>query len=339
MRRILTIGDRVEISTGLKAGWSVQAIARHLGRAPSIISREIRRNQTKTLDYRVVTADCAAERRRRRPQPRKVATNPTLEARVLADLARSRTPRQIAGRLRLEAADATVGLTTHSPPADGLTVSHEAIYQYVYALPKGELAKHGVMLRSKRAKRRPRKSPSERGAPIVGMVSIDDRPDIVEDRRVPGSWEGDLIIGARGASAAATLVERTTLFTVILGLPDGKHAEGLADSLIEYANALPDMMRKTLTWDQGSEMSKHAALTLATNMPVYFAHPRSPWERGLNENTNGLIRQHLPKGPEIMSHQPYLKAIAEELNDRPRASLGFYTPREAYERLLVASTS
>jgi len=255
----------------------------------------------------------------------------------MADLARSRTPRQIAGRLRLEARDDSVGVMKASPPADGKTVSHEAIYRFIYALPKGDLAKHGVLLRSKRTRRRRPRPAGERGAPIVGMRSIDAREDVA-DRRVPGHWEGDLIIGAHGKTAAATLVERTTRFTVILALPEGKDSTALADVLIENANELPAMMRKTLTWDQGSEMAKHAALTLATAMPVYFAHARSPWQRGTNENTNGLIREYLPKGTVITDHQPYLTAIAEELNERPRASLGLLTPREASERLLVAST-
>ena len=337
MRGMLTVTDRVEIAQGLKAGWSIRVIAAHIDRSPSVVSREVRRNWLKTRGYRLVHADCAAEKRRRRPQVGTVASDEVLRARVLADLGQSRTPRQIAGRLRLEAEDTTVGLMTASPPADGRTVSHEAIYRFIYALPKGELAKHGVLLRSKRTRRRRPRPLGERGAPIVGMTSIDAREDVT-DRRVPGHWEGDLIIGAHGKSAAATLVERTTRYTLILALPHGKDSTALADVLIDNANELPAMMRKTLTWDQGSEMAKHAAFTLATSMPVFFAHPRSPWERGTNENTNGLIREYLPKGDTITDHQPYLTAIAEELNDRPRKSLGFLTPREAFERLLVAST-
>ena len=338
MRRMLTVGDRVEIASGLKAGWSIRAIAEHIGRCPSVVSREVRRNATKTRGYKIVTADCRAQRRRTRPQQGKVAGDAVLRTRVLADLARSRTPRQIAGRLRLEADDDTVGLMNGSVPAQGRTVSHEAIYRFVYALPTGELARHGVMLRSKRTRRRRVKPLGERGTPIVGMVSIDAREDLT-GRRVPGHWEGDLIIGAHGATAAATLVERTTRFTTILALPAGKDSVHLADALIETADALPAMMRKSLTWDQGSEMAKHAALTLATTLPVYFAHPRSPWERGTNENTNGLIREYLPKGTTITDHQPYLSAIAEELNERPRAVLGYLTPREAFERLLTADVA
>ena len=153
-----------------------------------------------------------------------------------------------------------------------------------------------------------------------------------------GHWEGDLSIGKNGASAAATLVERTTRFVKIVALPMGKDSDGLADALIDQVGALPGLMRRTLTCHQGTEMAAHARFTLATSMDVYFAHPHSPWERGSNENTNGLIREYLPKGTPITSHQPYLDAIAEELNERPRASLGWYTPREAYEQLLVAST-
>ncbi len=154
--------------------------------------------------------------------------------------------------------------------------------------------------------------------------------------------EGDLIVGKNGASAAATLVERTSRYTLILGLPDGKTASGVADVLIDQVQGLPDFMRQGLTWDQGTEMAEHASVTVAAELPIYFAHPRSPWERPTNENTNRLIREYLPKGTEITSHQPYLDAIARELNERPRACLGYYTPREVFERLLrenVASTA
>ena len=333
VRKMLSVADRVEISTGLKAGWSIRRIAAHIDRAPSVVSREIARNATKTRGYRLCTAHDKARKRRRRPQAFKLDTDPVLRARVLADLKRSRTPRQIAGRLTREADDVSVGPVKGSPPAQGRTVSHEAIYRYLYALPKGELVRHGVMLRSKRTKRRTR-SATQRRAPIIGMTSIDARDPDAGDRRVPGHWEGDLIIGRAGATAAATLVERSTRYVAILGLPQGKNSDALADTLIEHADALPAMMRRSLTWDQGTEMARHAAYTLATHMPVYFADPHSPWQRGSNENTNGLIREYLPKGTDITDHQPYLDAIAEELNDRPRAVLGYLTPREAFERLL-----
>lgn len=337
-RRVLTAADRVEISTGLKAGWSAAKIARSIDRATSVVTREVARNSTKTRGYRVVTADVAAQRRRRRPQARKVATDPVLRARVLADLKRSRTPRQIAGRLTLEAQDDTVELMKGSTPAQGKSASHEAIYQFIYAMPRGELAKNGVFLRRKHTRRRPRKAAGQRGAPIIGMVSIDERDPAATDRRVPGHWEGDLVIGKNGATAAITLVERTSRFTAILALPDGKDSAGVADALIEHTSELPAMMRKSLTWDQGSEMARHAALTLATDLPVYFADPHSPWQRPSNENTNGLIREYLPKGEVIPAHQPYLTSIAEELNERPRQALGFLTPRESFERLLLGQS-
>ena len=338
MRRMLTVQDRAAIAKGLQEGCSLRRTADRIGRSVSVVSREIRRNGGK-CGYQPVTADVKAQKRRSRPKTRKIDADPVLKARVLADLKRSRTPRQIVGRLRAEACDGSLEPCKGSPSAEGAVVSHEAVYTWIYALPKGELARHGIMLRSKRTRRRPRSPVGQRTHPIVGMVSIDDRPEDVDDRRVPGHWEGDLIIGAHGTSAAATLVERTTRFVTILALPLGKNSESLCDVLIDHINTIPDVMRGSLTWDQGSEMARHAALTLATDMKVYFAHPRSPWERGTNENTNGLIREYLPKGTQITTHQPYLNAIAEELNERPRAALGWLTPREAYERLLVASTT
>lgn len=342
-RRALTFADRADIAVGIKAGLTDRQIGAELGRDHTVIWRERRRNSTKTRGYRPLSADVAAQRRRWRPQGRKIDADTVLAARVRADLARSRTPRQIAGRLQLEAADSSVETMTKSPPAQGRTVSHEAIYRWIYALPKGELAKAGIMLQSKRTRRKPRKAFGERtGGPIIGMVSIDNRPAEASDRRVPGAWEGDLVIGKGGRSAVATLVERHSRFLIMLGLPEGKKADGLADALIDRVTDLPALMRGSLTWDQGTEMARHAQLTLATELPVYFAHPHSPWERPSNENTNGLVREYLPKGTQITSHQPYLDAIADELNDRPRAVLGFLTPREVFTKLLnddVAMTS
>ncbi len=259
----------------------------------------------------------------------KLDTDPVLGVRMKADLARSRTPLQIAGRLRLEATDTSGETMTKSPEAEGRTVSHETIYRRIYALPKGELATSGILLRSKRTRSKSRRPLGERtGGRIIGMVSIDDRPEEAADRRVPGAWEGDLVVGKGCKSAIATLVERHSRFLIMLGLPEGKKATGLADVLIGQVNNLPALMRGSLTWDQGTEM--------APDLPVYFAHlnPHSPWERPSNENTNGLIREYLPKGIELTSHQPYLDSIADELNDRPRAVLGFLTPREVFTKLL-----
>lgn len=342
-RRVLTFADRAQIAVGLKQGMTDAAIGELIGRDRSVIWRERRRNSTLSRGYRPVSADVKAEQRRARPQARRIDTDPLLRTRVIKDLSRSRTPRQIAGRLRLEAGDSSVGLMPNSVPADGATVSHEAIYRWIYALPKGELAREAIMLRSKRRARRRRRPLGERtGGRIVGMISIDARTDDALDRRVPGHWEGDLIIGANGATAAATLVERTSRFTVILGLPEGKSSDALADILIEHVHGMPELVRGSLAWDQGSEMARHAALSTATRLPVYFADPHSPWQRPTNENTNGLIREYLPKSTAITDHQPYLDAIADELNDRPRAVLGYLTPREVYQQLLtdeVASTN
>ena len=335
----LTFSDRSEISTASKAGWSVRRIARHLGRCPSVISRELHRNSTKTRGYQAVTADVRAQRRRARPQQRKVAKDPVLQARVDADLAASWTPNEIAGRLRLEAADPTVERMANSPDARGQTVSGEAIYQYIYALPKGELARRGIFLQSKRTKRRPRTTGRTRGGPIVGMVPIAERGEDAAERRVPGHWEGDLIIGKNGTSCAATLVERMSGFTGLLACPQTRRTDRGHDH--QYFNALPEMM-SVAGWDQGSEMAQHV-VSLATQMPVYFADPHSPWQRPSNENTNRLYREYLPKGTEIPDHQPYLTTIAEEINNRPRRRLGFLTPTESFARLLagephVAST-
>ncbi|GAA1300154.1 IS30 family transposase [Brachybacterium tyrofermentans] len=341
-RRGLTFTERSEISTAAKAGWGVRRIASHLARCPSVVSRELRRNSTRTRGYQAVTADVKAQRRRSRPQPRKVATDPVLEARVNADLAASWTPNEIAGRLRLEAADPTVERMANSPDAQGRTVSGEAIYQYIYAIPRGELAKRGIFLQSKRTTRRPRSTGRSRGGPIVGMVPIAERGEDAAARRVPGHWEGDLIIGKNGTSCAATLVERMSGFTGLLALPS-KHAAGTADAVIDYFTELPEMMRASLAWDQSSEMAQHAKVSLATDIPVYFADPHSPWQRPSNENTNRLYREYLPKGTAIPDHQPYLTTIAEEINNRPRRRLGFLTPTESFARLLagephVAST-
>ena len=335
MRRALTFEDRAQIAVGIKQGLKDREIGDLIGRDHTIVWRERGRNSLKSGEYKPVSADCRAERRRSRPQARAIDVDPVLAARVRADLKRSRTPRQIAGRLRLEAQDASVATMKHSPEAQGRTVSHEAIYRWIYAHPKGELAWSGILLRSKRTKRKSRRPLGERtGGRIVGMVSIDDRPEDAA-LRVPGAWEGDLIVGAGNRTAAATLVERHSRYVIILGLPEGKKADPLADVLIDRVHDLPAHLRGSLTWDQGTEMARHAQLTMATNLPVYFAHPHSPWERPTNENTNGLIREYIPKGIPITSNQAYLDAIADELNDRPRQTLGFRTPREVFERLLA----
>ena len=257
---------------------------------------------------------------------------------MLADLKRGRSPRAIAGRLGAEA-DGALGAPMGSPEGHALRVSHEAVYTYVYAMPRSELIKHGIRLDSKRTRRRPRKPAGQRQGPIIGMTSIDERPEEVDDRKVPGSWEGDLIIGKNGATAAATLVERTTRFLSLLALPLGRGSESVADAVIAHTAALPEMFRKTLTWDQGIEMARHAHIAQAADIKIFFAHPHSPWERGTNEQTNRMIRRYIPKSTPITDHQPYLNAIAEELNEIPREVLDWRTPREAHEQLLTSSVA
>jgi IS30 family transposase len=217
-------------------------------------------------------------------------------------------------------------------------VSHEAIYTWIYALPKGELERQGILLRSRRTQRRPRGRTSSPGARIVGMTSIDARPAEAADRAVPGHWEGDLVIGKAGKTAMATLVERTSRYTVPLALPTGRRdATTTCNALITTITGMPTTMIKTLTWDQRSEMAHHAAFTLATDVAVYFAHPHSPWERGTHENTNRLLREYFPKGTEITDDQTYLDRVAAELNNRPRRILGYRTPAEVFADLLASS--
>lgn len=285
VRRPLTLGEREEIALGRARREGAREIAWRIGRDASVVSREIRRN-TSHRGYRVSTAHRRAAERRRRPQPRLLDTDVLLRERVLADLKHGRTPNQIAGRLKREAADETVGLMEGSLPAGKATVSHEAVYTWIYALPKGELARLGAMLPTGRTPRGPRRKPAlGNGARIVGTRSIHDRPADVLGRQVPGHWEGDLVVGKGGASARATLVDRSTRFLVMLALPRGKNADGLATALTEQVLGMPELVRKSLTWDQGTEMGRHAALTLATGLDVCFADPRSPWQRPTNENT------------------------------------------------------
>jgi IS30 family transposase len=224
----------------------------------------------------------------------------------------------------------------NTPNRSGTCVSHEAIYRWIYAHPAKTLREQGILLRSRRTTRQRRPPPGERqrGSRLIGMVSIDARPAEVLSRRVPGAWEGDLIMGRMNQTAVATLVERSSRFVILIALPQGKNAEGLADAVIDKVRTLPALMRQSLTWDQGTEMAEHARITLATELPIYFAHPHSPWERPSNENTNGLIREYLPKGTDIDVSQSYLNRIANELNNRPRQTLGFYTPKEVFNRFI-----
>ena len=333
-RRMLSVEDRAAIMAGVNVGLSQVRIAHLIGRSPSVVCREIARHTGPDGQYRAEEADKAARAARRRPKKRLLDCDEVLRDRVIADLSQGHTPRQISGRLREEACGTLPSMDT-SPDAQGHTISHEAIYTWIYAHPKKTLIEHGICLPSRRWMRK--KPPaSGRKPPIVGMRLIDERPDI-SDRKIPGNWEGDLIIGQDGASACATLVERTTRYLIIVALPLGRKADQVCDALTRRIQGLPDQAMRTLTWDQGPEMARHQRLTHDTGVEVFFAHPHSPWERGTNENTNRLIRRYLPKGTPITSHQPYLDAIAYELNNCPRATLGYRTPTEAFNELIATT--
>jgi IS30 family transposase len=330
LRLMLTESDREEISRGIAENVDSAVIAARIRRDPSIVCREIVRHGGRGA-YRGLAAEAAADASRRRPKVRRLDGDLALRDAVLGKLRAGCSPDQAAGRLRHEHGG------THAERV-AATVSHEAIYTWLYALPKGELAAHGILLRSGRIQRRPQGRRAAPGARIVGMTSIDARPVDAADRRVPGHWEGDLMIGQNGKSAMATLVERTSRYAVAVALPAGRRdAATTANALIAQVSAMPTQLVKSLTWDQGSEMAGHAAFSLATSVKVYFAHAHSPWERGTNENTNGLLREYFPKGTTITDDQTYLDLVACELNNRPRRILGYRTPAEVFADLLTSS--
>ena len=376
-RRNLSFAEREEIALECARRTGVRAIARKLGRSPSTISREIRRNsatRSGDFDYRAITAQWHADRAAQRPRASKLATNPALRDYVQDRLAgviatpdgiafdgpvvlwkkrravhrQSRrwslawSPEQIAQRLKVE-----------FPEDPTMRISHEAIYQALYIQRRGALKRElSTCLRSGRALRLPRERARNRGKPFVGdALMISDRPADVGDRAVPGHWEGDLILGL-GSSAIGTLVERTTRFTMLLHLPRmeghgkaksikngpalaGHGAEAVRDAIAGSIMELPANLRRSLTWDQGAEMAQHTQLRIDTGLDVYFCDPKSPWQRGSNENTNGLLRQYFPKGTDLSRHSAdELGAVAHALNTRPRKTLGWQTPAEALDRLL-----
>jgi IS30 family transposase len=329
LRRPLTLEDREEISRCLAMCLTNKEIAVHIERDESVVCREIARNGGRGK-YRAHRAQSRAEQERCRPKARKMNADQVVRKRVVSGLRLGLSPDQVAGRLKYDR------ICGHA----GQVISHEAIYTWMYALPKGELARPGIELRAGREQRRPRGRKKTPGARIVGMRSIEDRPEEVADRQVPGHWEGDLIVGKNGATAAGTLAERTSRFTAIVPLPFGRAADQVRTALIESVKDLPGQLVKSLTWDQGTEMADHAAFSLATNVDVYFAHPHSPWERGTNENTNGLIREYIPKGTPVSSDPAFLDSVSHSLNIRPRRILGYRTPAEVFAEMLgkVAST-
>jgi transposase, IS30 family len=324
-RGSLSFLERCRLEELLEAGYSQAGAARRLGRHPSTISREVRRGAT-GCGYRAQVGQDPVDAGRARPKPRKLETNPALLDEVLQRLEQRHSPEQIAGRLRED-----------FPDDAEMWVSHETIYQAMYVQPRGELARQvKAALRTGRTqrKRRGRNTTDSRGR-IKDMVNISERPAEADDRAIPGHWEGDLIIGANGESAIGTLVERTTGFVMLLHLPGDRSAATVAAAMTEAIPKIPEVLRRSLTWDQGKEMALHTKITEATGLPIYFCDPHSPWQRGTNENTNGLLRQYFPKGSDLSFHGPgILDNVAAELNARPRKRFGWRTPAEELDRLL-----
>ncbi|MGK9452730.1 IS30 family transposase [Acidithiobacillus caldus] len=315
--RQLSMSERNRLQQGLNQGMSLRAIARALGRSVSTLSRECRRGGSR-FDYDAVVGGTWARSHRRRG-PRKLSAGSPLAALVERQIIQHAwSPEQIAGRLRME-----------HPEDPSQRVSHETIYRYIYAHPAGELKKLLVeSLRQGHQKRRPRSRGKDRRGGLRNLRSIRERPQEAQAREIPGHWEGDLIKGAYNGSAIGTLVDRSTRF-VILARVDDSSAEAVLEGLTRRLRTLPKALRKTLTYDQGKEMARHEELEKRTQLRVYFADPHSPWQRPTNENTNGLLRQYFPKGTDLSGYsQRHLTKVAEELNNRPRKSLGFRTPAE-----------
>jgi IS30 family transposase len=332
-RSRLSYEDRVHIEIGLKHKRSQRAIAADLDRCPSTISREVRAHQTADGRYSAKRAHAIAFEDAKRPQAGKIESGPELRARILADLGTKYSPEEIAGRLARD-----------FPDDPDMNVHHETIYRFIYLQPRGELKRQvAAALRSGRAIRRPHthgRSPDRATGvgQIPEMVSIHDRPpvDLEDGSRIPGHWEGDLIIGKNNASAIGTVVERATGYLLLLHLPHGRSAEQVAAALTTRLIDLPDSLRRSLTWDQGKEMSQHKRVTIDAGIDIYFADPHTPWHRPSNENTNGLLRQYFPKGTDLSLHTAEDLAFVEhEMNDRPRKRLDYAKPQELMTQLLL----
>jgi IS30 family transposase len=325
-RLAMTLAEREEISRGLKAKQSLRAIARQLRRAPSTISREVRRNGGRRV-YRAASADQAAWDRARRPRPCKLANRPALCQTLAEKLVRKWSPQQIAGWLKRE-----------HPDDEGARVSHETIYRSLFIQARGVLKKELLAhLRSTRAIRRSRHASLKRDGlgQIKDAISIRERPAAVEERAIPGHWEGDLIAGSKN-SFIATLVERRTRY-VMLAKVSGKETQTVVTAPAAQVQHLPRELRLSLTWDRGKELADHKSLALATELDIYFCDPHSPWQRGTNENTNRLLRQYFPKGTDLSIHsQEHLDAVARELNERPRMTLNYFSPAEKFEECVAA---
>ena len=324
----LSLEEREEISRGLAAGDSFRAIAARLGRAPSTVCREVAGNGGRR-HYRALVADRAARRRAHRPKPAKLAQCPRLRAEVEAGLAAWWSPQEISRRL-----------VRDHPDDPEMRVSHETIYLSLYVQGRGALRRElTACLRSGRAMRRPRHVKGGFGqGQIRDMVMISERPPEIDDRAVPGHWEGDLIFGKR-MTAIGTLVERWSRYVLLFPLPDGHTAEQVRQALHARVLTLPEHLRQSITWDQGKEMAQHLQFTVDTGVQIYFCDPKSPWQRGSNENTNGLLRQYLPKTTDMSKlTQADLDAIAHSLNGRPRQTLDWMKPSEKFAEA-VATTA
>jgi IS30 family transposase len=346
----LTLEERVQIEVGVGRNESIRSIADRLKRAPSTIKYELDVNvrnhydgrtsgyrrkqafgaaqsgQIATVRYGAVAAHDRAAQRARRPKPRRLAQEGTLRQEVQTRLEKRHSPTQIAVCLRRE-----------FPDDAEMWVSHEAIYQSIYVQSKGALRRDlHQCLRTGRALRKPQHQQGGRRTRIRDMVNISERPAEVADRAVPGHWEGDLILGSvASASAIGTLVERSTRFVMLLHLPDNHGAVAVQEAIVDKMADLPAHLRRSLTWDQGIELANHAAIAATTNLDIYFCDPHSPWQRGTNENTNGLLRQYFPKGTDLSIYGPhYLDYVAAELNARPRQTLDWKTPGESLNELL-----
>jgi len=326
--RYLSLAEREEIAAGAAAGEGVRAIAARLGRAPSTVSRELRRNSSPVKGrrrYRAVAAQARAEERARRPKPAKLAACGGLRDWVQEKLEKNWSPEQISRRL-----------PAGFPDCPEMRVSHETIYQALYVQGRGALRRElAVHLRTGRSLRKPRRTEGERRGRLQDTVNISDRPAEAEDRAVPGHWEGDLIDGKAGKSHIGTLVERATRYTMLAPMPGGKSAAAFAAAVTPVIADLPASLRRSLTWDQGKEMALHKQIAVAADIKIYFADPHSPWQRPSNENTNGLLRQYFPKGSDLSKVPAQrLAEVADELNGRPRKVLGWKTPAEAMAEFL-----
>jgi transposase, IS30 family len=322
----LSFEERERISRGIAAGESGRAIARALGRSPSTVCREIGAGGGRRR-YRAVRAEEGAQRRACRPKATKLGSCPRLVLEVERGLRRGWSPEQISARLRQD-----------FPDDPGMRISHETIYLSLYVQSRGELRRQlTAQLRTGRTTRKSRGRVDQRGR-IAEMVNISERPAEVEDRAVPGHWEGDLILGACGRSAVATLVERHTRFVMLAYLGNERTTERVIEALKDRIGLLPEHLVRSLTWDQGRELSAHKQFTVDTGVQVFFCDPHSPWQRGSNENTNGLLRQYLPKGTDLAVHdQAALDHIAALLNGRPRKTLGWMNPAEKLAELIIAA--